>query len=151
MRHGRTVLSALLTACLAGCGTMTGGSGVRVEGRAPTAVPWSGPVYLNDARSISRQHPDMVDLTEFTTLDRLTWRGWGSAEAVADGFVIDFACVSDCPDGDPPSFKAHLVLSGLVRREYAAYYGRAVVTPVRSPAPDWAIDVGQVRLSVPKA
>ena len=73
----------------------------------------------------------MVDLTEATTLYGLTWRGWGTSRAVATGLVVDFACVSDCPHGedDPPSFPAHLVLSGLVKREYAAYYRHAVLTP----------------------
>ncbi|MDX2604441.1 hypothetical protein PV379_28120 [Streptomyces caniscabiei] len=152
MRYGGSALCVLLAmslTTLTGCGRTDGG--VRVEGPAPTAIRWVGPVYMNDARSISRQRPDMVDLTENTTLERLTWRGWGSARAEADGFVIDFACVSGCPGGDPPSFPAHLVLEGLVRRQYAAYYGHAVLTPDRSPAPSWALDVGKTRLPVPKA
>src|SRR5206468_10058953 len=124
----------------AGCGTVAGGT--RIEGPAPTAIRWTGPVYVDDARSIPRQRPDVVDLTETTTLYGLTWHGWGTSRAVATGLVVDFACVSQCPHGesDPPSFPARLVLSGLVKREYAAYYGHAVLTPDHPPAPDWALD-----------
>ncbi|WP_159053273.1 hypothetical protein [Streptomyces regalis] len=42
-----------------------------------------------------------------------------------------------------------LVLDGLVRRQYAAYYSHAVLVPVRTPAPDWALDAESVRLYVP--
>ncbi|MET9832178.1 hypothetical protein ABZ078_23410 [Streptomyces sp. NPDC006385] len=149
MRYGGPTLCVLLVMSLAGCGTAVGGT--RVEGPAPTAVPWSGPVYVADARSIPRQRPDVVDLTDVTTLYGLKWRGWGTPRAVATGLVVDFACVSDCPRGDPPSFPAHLVLSGLVKRRYAAYYGHAVLSPDRPPAPGWAVDVGEVPLRVPKA
>lgn len=151
MRYGGPALCVLLALSLAGCGTEAGG--VRVEGRAPTAVPWSGPVYVSDARSIPRQRPDVVDLTESTTLYGLKWRGWGTSRAVGTGLVVDFACVSGCPHGesDPPSFPARLVLSSLVKREYAAYYAHAVLTSERPPAPAWAFDVGDVRLRVPKA
>ncbi|MEI5519705.1 hypothetical protein WB401_07710 [Streptomyces brasiliscabiei] len=151
MRGAGPALSLLLAMSLAGCGTAVGGT--RVEGPAPTAVPWSGPVYIDDARSVPRQHPDLMDLTEATTLYGLEWRGWGTSRAVATGLVIDFACVSGCLHGEsnPPSFPAHLELSGLVKREYAAYYGHAVLTPDHSPAPVWALDIGDVRLRVPKA
>ncbi|MGW6902882.1 hypothetical protein [Streptomyces sp. NPDC054940] len=151
MRHGPLLVCVLLVMSLTGCGTAAGGT--RVEGRAPTALPWTGPVYVDDARSIPRQRPDVVDLTEDTTLYGLTWRGWGTSRAEATGLVVDFACVSGCPDGedDAPSFSAHLVLSGLVKRQYAAYYAHALLTADRPPAPGWAMDVGTVRLHVPKA
>ncbi|MET9080712.1 hypothetical protein ABZX77_02240 [Streptomyces sp. NPDC004237] len=154
MRNGGPALSALLAlglTGLAGCGTAAGGT--RVEGPAPTAIPWSGPVYVNDARSISRQHPDIVDLTERTTLFGLKWQGWGTSRAVATGAVVDVNCVSGCPhgDADPPTYSVRLVLSGLVKREYAAYYGRAVLTPEHPPAPSWAVDGEVLRLRVPKA
>ena len=58
MRFGGPVLCVLLAVSLfglAGCGTVAGGT--RVEGPAPTALPWSGPVYVNDARSIPRHTP----------------------------------------------------------------------------------------------
>jgi hypothetical protein len=149
MRYVIPALSALLVLGLAGCGTVSGGA--RAEGPAPTAIPWTGPAYVDDARSVPRQSPDVVDLTDTTTLYGLKWRGWGTPRAVATGLVVDFACVSGCPHGDPPSFPAGLVLTGLVRREYAAYYSHAVLTPDHPPAPDWALDVGPVRLGVPKA
>ncbi|MFF5964447.1 hypothetical protein ACFY64_12015 [Streptomyces collinus] len=44
-----------------------------------------------------------------------------------------------------------LVLSGLVKREYAAYYSHAVLSPDPPPAPGWAMDVGDLRLPVPAA
>jgi hypothetical protein len=151
MRHVGPALCVLLAMSLAGCGTVAGGTWV--EGPAPTAIPWSGPVYVDDARSIPRQRPDVVDLSEFTTLYGLKWSGWGTSRAVATGWVVDFACLSDCPQGayDPPSYPVRLVLDGLVRRQYAAYYGHAVLTPDHPPAPAWALDVGEVRLRVPKA
>ncbi|MEV0555199.1 hypothetical protein AB0I27_17300 [Streptomyces sp. NPDC050597] len=141
-------MAALLMVSLAGCGAA---GGVRVEGAAPTAIPWSGPAYMVDARSIPRHAPDVVDLTETTTLYGLKWKGWGSSRAEATGLVVDFACVSGCSHGDSPSFPARLVLTGLVKRQYAAYYRRADLAPVRPPAPDWAVDVGTVRLPVPAA
>lgn len=154
MRYGRPARSLLLCVSflgLAGCGTVAGGT--RVEGPAPTAIPWKGPVYVSDARSIPRQHPDVMDLTEFTTLYGMEWRGWGTPRAVGTGHVVDFACVSQCPDGkdNPPFFRVRLVLSGLVKREYAAYYSNAVLIPDPQPAPAWALDVGDLRLRVPAA
>ncbi|MET9970201.1 hypothetical protein ABZZ80_30870 [Streptomyces sp. NPDC006356] len=150
MRYSGPALCVLLVMSMAGCGT-AGGGGTRVEGPAPTAIPWSGPVYVDDARSIPRQHPDVMDLTESTTLYGLKWRGWGTSRAVATGLVVDFACLSNCPHGDPPTFPVSLVLSGLVKRQYAAYYGHAELIPDRPPAPAWALDVGDIRLRVPKA
>ncbi|QNP71200.1 hypothetical protein IAG44_18320 [Streptomyces roseirectus] len=149
MRHAGPATAVLLALALTGCGGLPGGA--RVEGPAPSAIPWSGPVYIDDARSIPRQSPDVVDLTDVTTLYGLKWHGWGTPRAVATGLVVDFACVSGCPHGDSPSFPAGLVLTGLVKREYAAYYSHAVLTPDHPPAPGWALDVGPVRLRVPKA
>jgi hypothetical protein len=149
MRRGLSAVYAVVAMCLTGCGAV--GGEVHVEGPAPTRVPWSGPVYMEDFTSTPREHPEMVDLTGSTTLTRLTWRGWGSPRAVADGYVFDLACLSGCPGDDPASFPAHLVLSGLVKRQYAAYYRHAVLTPVGRPAPDWAVDIGPVDLHVPQA
>ncbi|MDC0767655.1 hypothetical protein [Streptomyces sp. HD] len=152
MRYGGPALGVLLAMSLiglAGCGTVA--DGTRVEGLAPTAIPWTGPVYVNDVRSRSQQRPDVIDLTPTTTLYGLKWRGWGTPRAVGTGLVVDFACRSGCPHGDSPFFPVHLVLSGFVRREYAAYYSHAVLTPDRPPAPDWAADVGDLRLQVPQA
>lgn len=154
MRHGgpaRCLLLAMSFLGLTGCGTVA--DGARVEGPAPTAIRWTGPVYVSDARSISRQHPDVFDLTDITTLYGLKWRGWGTPRAVATGLVVDFSCQSLCPHGqdDPPFYPVRLVLSGLVKREYAAYYGHAVLSPDPAPAPDWAMDVGDLRLRVPAA
>lgn len=154
MRYGggaRCLLLAMSFLGLAGCGT--GAGGAHVEGPAPTAVRWTGPVYVDDARSISRQHPDVMDLTDVTTLYGMKWRGWGTPRAVGTGLVVDFACVSLCPHGNdnPPSYPVRLVLSGLVKREYAAYYSHAVLSPDPPPAPHWARDVGDLRLRVPAA
>ncbi|MEU5045911.1 hypothetical protein [Streptomyces griseorubiginosus] len=154
MRYGgpaRCLLLVMSFLGLAGCGTVAGGT--RVEGPAPTAIRWTGPVYLDDARSISRQHPDVMDLTDVTTLYGLKWRGWGTPRAVATGMVVDFSCQSRCPHGkdNPPYYPVRLVLSGLVKREYAAYYSNAVLSPAPPPAPDWARDVGDLHLRVPAA
>lgn len=154
MRHGRRARWLLLAVGflgLAGCGT--GAGGMRVEGPAPTAIRWTGPVYLDDARSMPRQHPDVMDLTNVTTLYGMKWRGWGTPRAVATGLVVDFSCQSLCPQGkyNPPYYPVRLVLSGLVKREYAAYYSSAVLSPDPPPAPHWALDVGELRLRVPAA
>ncbi|MFJ4202873.1 hypothetical protein ACIP2Y_25035 [Streptomyces sviceus] len=154
MRYGgpaRCLLLAMSFLGLTGCGTVAGGT--RVEGPAPTAIRWTGPVYLDDARSIPRQHPDVMDLTDVTTLYGLKWRGWGTPRAVATGLVVDFSCQSLCPHGkdNPPYYPVRLVLSGLVKREYAAYYSNAVLSPAHPPAPGWAMDVGDLHLGVPAA
>ncbi|MET7572016.1 hypothetical protein ABZT04_26455 [Streptomyces sp. NPDC005492] len=149
MRLHRSRWCAVLAFCLAGCGTAVGGT--RVEGRAPTGIPWSGPVYVEDWRSQPRREPDMMDLTEVTTLDRLKWRDWGRPRATATGVVIDLACLSLCEKGEPPTYRVRVVLNGLSKRQYAAYYGHASVTALASPAPWWAEGVGSVRLHVPKA
>lgn len=149
MRLPRSAAYALLAACLAGCGAVDGG--IRVEGGAPTGIPWSGPAYVEDARSEPRQRPDLMDLTGLTTLDGLEWHGWGSPRTTATGFVLDLGCLSGCPHDEPASYPVRVVLTGLVKRQYAAYYGHAAVTPVQSPAPDWAEDVSSVPLHVPKA
>ncbi|MEV0227485.1 hypothetical protein [Streptomyces sp. NPDC050704] len=149
MPFRRVTVCVLFAAGLTGCGAVDGGT--RIEGRAPTGIPWSGPVYVEDGRSEPRQRPDLMDLTELTTLDRLEWRGWGSPRATATGLVLDLACLSGCPDNEPASYPVRVVLTGLVKREYAAYYGHAAVTAVRPPAPDWAEDVGSVPVHVPKA
>lgn len=150
-RRARCLLLAMSFLGLAGCGT--GAGGAHIEGPAPTAVPWTGPVYVDDARSISRQRPDVMDLTEVTTLYGMKWRGWGTPRAVGTGLVVDFSCQSGCPHGkdNMPYYPVRLVLSGLVKREYAAYYGHAVLSPTAPPAPDWAKDVGDLRLQVPTA
>ncbi|MFD5258626.1 hypothetical protein ACFWM5_38150 [Streptomyces bobili] len=137
-----------LLACLTGCGAP--GGGARVEGPAPTGIPWTGPVYLLDWESKPHERPDLMDLTNYTTLDWMRWRDWGSPRATATGHVMDFSCGSDCPNGEPRSYQVEIVLSGLVKRQYAAYYSHASVTPVHRPAPDWAEDVGSVPLRVPK-
>lgn len=149
MQLRRFAVGAVLAAYLAGCTGATGG--VRIEGPAPLAIPWSGQVYVEDWRSEPRQRPGLMDLTELTTLDYLTWRDWGSPQAIATGWVIDLACTSGCPGDAPPSYQVRVVLSGLVKRRYAAYYSHAAVTAVTQPTPNWAEDVTSVRLYVPKA
>ncbi|MEV0742123.1 hypothetical protein AB0I51_40715 [Streptomyces sp. NPDC050549] len=144
----RASLAACLLACVAGCGTPYGGA--RVEGPAPTRVPWTGPVYVLNWESEPNERPDLMDLTKYTMLDWMRWHGWGSPRATATGYVMDYACVSGCPHEDPPSYRIRIVLSGLVKRQYAAYYSHAAVTPVHRPAPDWAEDVSSVPLRVPK-
>ncbi|WP_062642617.1 hypothetical protein [Streptomyces maremycinicus] len=142
-------LAACLLACLTGCGAADGGT--RVEGPAPTRIPWTGSVYVLDWRSVTWQRPDLMDLTDSTVLDRMTWHDWGASRATATGWVIDLPCASGCPHGSLPGYAVTIVLSGLVKRQYAAYYSRAAVTPVHPPAPDWAEDVSAVSLHVPKA
>ncbi|MEU6348101.1 hypothetical protein ABZ896_02090 [Streptomyces sp. NPDC047072] len=147
----RASLAALLLAGvtgLTGCGTADGG--IRSEGPAPSRIPWSGPVYVLDWKSLAWQRPDTLDLTANTVLWDVTWHGWGSPRATGTGSVLDLPCLSGCPHGDYPSYPVRIVFSGLVKRQYAAYYSHAAVTPVRPPAPDWAEDVHAVRLHVAK-
>lgn len=148
----RFALHASLTACLlagvAGCGSTAGG--IRAEGPAPSRIPWSGPVYVLDWKSLAWQHPDVLDLTSRTVLYGVEWHGWGKPQAIGSGEVVDFACVSGCAHNDYKSYSVSIVFSGLVKRQYAAYYSRASVAPVRRPAPGWAEDTSGVRLHVPK-
>lgn len=139
---------AVLMAGLSGCAGSE--DGIRVEGPAPTRVPWSGPVYVLSWESHPDERPYMLTLTDYTTLDWMRWRGWGSPRATATGYVMDFSCGSGCPHQEPRSYAVEIVLSGLVKRQYAAYYSRAAVTPVHRPAPFWAEDVSRVPLRVPK-
>ncbi|WP_329222786.1 hypothetical protein OG352_36495 [Streptomyces sp. NBC_01485] len=146
----RASLTACLLACLTGCGAAGGGSGIRVEGPAPSRIPWSGPVYVLDWKSLAWQHPDGLDLTGHTVLWGVKWQNWGSPRATGTGSVLDLPCRSGCPHGDYPDYAVTIVFEGLVKRQYAAYYSRASVTPVGAAAPHWAEDVSSVRLHVPK-
>ncbi|MDX3116812.1 hypothetical protein [Streptomyces scabiei] len=148
-RRRRFALCVVLAVCLTGCGAVD--DRPHVEGPAPTGVAWRGPVYVEGWATKPLQRPDLVNITEYITLDRLQWRGWGSPRATATGFVIELGCLPACGDDGPLSYPARVVLSGLVKRQYAAYYSRASVTAVRPPAPDWAEDVSDVPLQVPKA
>ncbi|MCI3272491.1 hypothetical protein [Streptomyces cylindrosporus] len=141
-------LGVCLLACLAGCGAE--GDGIRAEGPAPSRIPWSGPVYVLDWKSLARQRPDVMDLTDETVLYGMKWRGWGSPRATGTGEVVDLACLSGCPHHAYPGYAVSVVFSGLAKRQYAAYYSRASVSPVRPPKPAWAEDAGDVRLHVPK-
>lgn len=129
------------------------GGGHRRAGRgaAPTEIPWSGLVFVEDWDGRPRQHPQLMYLTEITALAELEWRHWGSPQARADGVALDLNCVSGCPDDQASRYRVEIVLSDLTKRLGAAYYRHAAVTPVGSPAPFWAEDLSNVRLGVPKA
>lgn len=152
MTRHRSVLGACLTACLLacliGCGPANGK--VRVEGPAPSRIPWLGPVYVLDSELIARQHPYVLDLAGRTVLYGVEWHGWGSPRATGTAAVVDFACAGGCAHDDYKSFPVSIVFSGLVKRQYAAYYSRASVVPTHPPAPGWAEDTSRVRLPVPK-
>ncbi|MES5824648.1 hypothetical protein [Streptomyces sp. RG80] len=143
----RASLAGLL-ACLSGCAAPVGGT--RVEGPAPTRIPWSGPVYVLSWESEPNERPYMMNLTDYTTLDWMQWRNWGSPRATATGYVMDFSCGAQCPDQAPRSYPVSIIISGLVKRQYAAYYSHASVTPLHRPAPYWAEDTSSVPLRVPK-
>ncbi|MGJ5797252.1 hypothetical protein [Streptomyces griseorubiginosus] len=137
MRLRQLAPCALLTALLAilptGCGSVNGG--VRVEGPAPTALPWSGPVYVADRYGRAWQHPETIDLTTLILLDGLTWRDWGAPRPRATG---EASCKVGCTAGQARSYQIRVVLSDRVRRGSVAYYGEATITPVHPPAPTWA-------------
>lgn len=133
MRLRRFVPCFVLAACLTGCGGLD--TGVRVEGSAPTAIPWSGPVYVEDQYGRAWQRPETIDLTELIALDHLTWRDWGASRTLATGEAI---CGADCSDNRPRTYRVQVVLSGRVRRASVAYYGEVTITPVHPPAPGWA-------------
>lgn len=141
--------SVVLAACLAGCGGVDGG--VRVEGPAVTSIPWTGPVYITDWYGRAWQHPGEVAPTARIDLDRLTWRDWGSPRARATGEATDTTCLSGCPDGDPPSYRVKVVVSGLVKRGDVAFYRHLTLTPVRPPAPFWTEGHDSTDLDVPDA
>ncbi|NUP02230.1 MAG: hypothetical protein HOW59_30340 [Nonomuraea sp.] len=139
----------MLAAVLTGCGGLDGG--VRVEGPAATTIPWSGPVYMTDFYGRAWQRPKEVSATGRVSLDRLTWRDWGSSHARATGRATDVTCLSGCPDGDAPSYQVEVVLSGLVRRGDVAFYSHASLTAVHPPAPFWAEGYESTELDVPDA
>lgn len=144
---GASITAVCLLAGLTGCGAA---DGVHTEGPAPSRIPWSGPVYVLDYKSLAWQHPDVMDLTSRTVLYGVTWHGWGSPRATGSGVVVDLACAGGCAHHDYQSFEVSVVFGGLVKRQYAAYYSRASVTPAHPPAPGWAEDTAAVRLHVPK-
>jgi hypothetical protein len=127
------VLTVVLTASSTGCGSVNGG--VRVEGPAPTAIPWSGPVYVADRYGRAWQRPRTIELSEYIFLDRLTWRDWGAPRLRAIG---EASCNAGCSAGQPRSYRVQVVLSDRVRRASVAYYSEVTVTPVHPPAPGWA-------------
>jgi hypothetical protein len=151
MRLRRLVPCAVLAICLTGCGGVDGG--VHVEGPAATTIPWTGPVYISDWFGRAWEHPTQVVLTGRITLDKLTWRGWGSPRARATGVARNEDCLSGCPGGNdtPPSYRVHVVLSDLVRRGSVSYYSHMTLTPVHPPAPSWAKGFVDTYLIVPGA
>ncbi|GHE08908.1 hypothetical protein [Streptomyces alanosinicus] len=138
---------AVLAACLTGCGGPAGG--VRVEGPALTAIPWSGPAYMTDWYGRAWQHPTEVDPVGRIVLSRLTWRDWGSPQARATGEATDETCLSGCPGGHPPSFRVTVLLSDLVKRGGVAFYGHMRLIPLHPPAPSWTEGRDDTDLDVP--
>ncbi|GAA3773724.1 hypothetical protein ACFS5L_29260 [Streptomyces phyllanthi] len=151
MRLRRLAPLAALAVCLTGCGGVD--TGVQVEGKAVTEVPWTGPVYMTDFYGRSWRRPKEVSPTGRISLDKLTWRDWGKSRARATGEATDLTCLSGCPDGvdDPPSLRVEVVLSGLVRRGDVSYYSNVAITPVRPPAPFWMTGYESTELDVPDA
>lgn len=146
MRAGASAL--VLCVVVAGCGA---DGGVRVEGAAPTAIPWRGGAYVLDYKSVPWDSPDSFSLTPSTWLSHLTWKRWGSDRAVGSGFSWDMGCVSGCADDGLPAYRVTLVLTDLKRRAHAAYYRHASVLPaVGEKAPDWVeAGVEDLTLHVP--
>jgi hypothetical protein len=140
------VAGLVLAGLLAGCGTRPG---VITHGPAPTAIPWSGPVFMLDHEGRARREPDLFDLTATSTFDGMTWQDWGEPQAVGTGWEVDYACLNGCTGENVDGYQATIVLSGLVRRRNAAYYSHASVTPSKA-LPDWAEDLGQVVLPLPE-
>ena len=145
VRRRLGAVAAALVALLTGCAT---NNGVVAHGSAPTAIPWTGPVYLLDVEGRPRQHPDLIDLTATSTFGGMVWKHWGGSLAIGTGMEVDLACVNGCKGDGLDSYPVTIVLSGLVRRENAAYYSHASVTSP-APLPSWAEQVEQVPLRVP--
>lgn len=139
------VALAVMGAALSGCAPA---GVVRTEGPAPTAIPWTGPVYVMDSGSGARREPEMIELTRKSTFHFLVWKHWGSARTTATGFETDLACLSGCKADELDGYPVTIVLSDLVRRKYAAYYRTASVTSPE-PLPSWAEDLSLIRLHVP--
>ncbi|MEU9960560.1 hypothetical protein [Streptomyces sp. NPDC050982] len=133
----RVGAAGLLTCALvAGCGVP---GGVRVEGAAPTALPWSGTTYVMDYQSVPWDRPESLALTQDTWLSHLRWRQWGGNRAVGTGVSWDMACTSGCTDDGISTYGVTVVLSDPRRRAHAAYYAHVSVSPARGEkTPDWA-------------
>jgi hypothetical protein len=138
-------VAAVLAGLLTGCAT---NNGVVAHGSAPTAIPWTGPVYLLDYEGRPREEPDLLDLTAKSTFGGLVWKHWGGSLAIGTGAGLDLACVNGCKGDGPDSYRATVVLSGLVRRENAAYYSHASVS-FPDPLPYWAEHIQRLALRVP--
>ncbi|MEV8548039.1 hypothetical protein [Streptomyces sp. NPDC051572] len=136
-----TAMGAALTGC-----APTGV--VRAEGPAPTAIAWTGPVYVLDSGSAARREPEIIQFTANSTFHFLVWKRWGSARATATGYETDLACLSGCKGDELDGYPVTIVLSDLVRRKYAAYYRTASVTSPE-PLPSWAEDLSLIHLRVP--
>ncbi|MDC0769634.1 hypothetical protein [Streptomyces sp. HD] len=152
MRLRRLVPCAVLAACLTGCGGVDGG--VHVEGPAATTIPWTGPVYMTNYYGRPWQRPKEIEVAYGRVrLHKLTWRDWGSPRARATGVATDSSCMSGCPDGTDnlPTYRADVVLSGLVRRGDVAFYSHMTLAPVQPPAPSWAKYTANTDLEVPDA
>ncbi|MET8978295.1 hypothetical protein ABZX85_22035 [Streptomyces sp. NPDC004539] len=147
MRFRQAGACALLAVCLAACGRPDGG--VRVEGPAVTAAPWTGPTYIGDVYGRAWQHPTEVAAGETVYLQGLRWQGWGTARPTSTGVAQDTGCTAGCADGKTAEYRVRITLSGLVRRGDVAFYGHASLKPVTPPAPFWAVGFDDLVLDVP--
>ncbi|MEU8780936.1 hypothetical protein [Streptomyces sp. NPDC048637] len=143
--------TAVTTVCLlvvtavgvAGCGSP---EQPHVEGPAPSPTQSSGPVYVPDTLGHPLTRPTGFALTEFSSVDRLSWRSWGAAKAVATGRLRGMWCIPHCP---AQGYPATVELSRLQNRENVSYYTRATVRSSHLP-PDGADDLSSVRLPLPE-
>ena len=135
-------LCGALLLAVAGCRP---GNGPFVEGAAPAVARDALPVYVTDAVGAPLQRPERFAVSEFTSLTALTWESWGGPEATATGLVTGIWCLSECEGG---GHRATVVLSGPVRAERVAYYGRLTVRADELP-PELAAELDGMTLHTP--
>ncbi|MEU1310302.1 hypothetical protein ABZ419_15590 [Streptomyces cinnamoneus] len=141
---GATALAAgLLGGLLCGCADP---GGLKVAGPAPTASATAGPVYVTEGPGKpALRGPASLEIGGSVRLTDLRWRSWGGATAEATGGVAGAWCLPGCRD---TPYRARVVLSGVVRQERSAYYGRAAVVADGLP-PEQSDELRGLRLFVP--
>ncbi|AWN28690.1 hypothetical protein RB199_29765 [Streptomyces libani] len=143
-----TALASVFVLVLAAVGCSGCGSPEQphVEGPAPSPSQVSGPVYVSDTLGHPLTRPTGFGLTEFSSVNRLSWRSWGQEKAVATGRLRGMWCIPHCPRNGYP---ATVELSRLQRRENVSYYTFATVRSSHLPPAD-TDDLSKVRLPFPE-
>ncbi|MEU4210208.1 hypothetical protein AB0F13_09470 [Streptomyces sp. NPDC026206] len=142
---GAAALAAgLLCGLLCGCADP---GGLKVAGPAHTPTPTAAPVYVAEGPDRPPlRGPASLVIGDSVRLSGLRWRSWGGPTAEATGEVAGGWCGQACRD---KPYKATVTLSGVIRQDRSAYYGRATVVAGGLP-PEQHRELRDLRLFVPQ-